>query len=442
MANLRSIVMSILTLILAIRMGYRLKNQATSYLGGKSTICEDDILNKNYFIENNYLHNNYQSNNSTQFSFLNSKCYFSDNYLEAFNKFKELSSQLNNNINDDNISEYFEMNVYENLSTQVEIIRGNNKKYLIHISGTHGIEAYAGSSIQLAILQYLKANNFYTSSSSRDELPTIVLVHANNPYGFHNNRRVNEDNVDLNRNFLTEKEFKFVTKRDPNFPSYVDFDSFLNPTRLNRPFPLPFLNEIYSYLTAGYVVLKYGMVNLKRAMVAGNYFKSDGYGYGGIEQTQSTKNLIDLLENKLKLTGLAEKAVFIDVHTGLGPSGVDTLMYQASDYEKNPLTDKEMEKIFPIEVNEKVSTKVIGPIKAGSLGSKLNLDGEGNEIKSTSSHTRIVDKYDADSGYELTVGTTDAYCANDLFKHLNGADKICICEEFGTVAPVFVGVVS
>ena len=31
---------------------------------------------------------------------------------------------------------------------------------------------------------------------------SIVLLHASNPYGFAWGRRVNEDNVDLNRNFV------------------------------------------------------------------------------------------------------------------------------------------------------------------------------------------------------------------------------------------------
>jgi hypothetical protein len=29
--------------------------------------------------------------------------------------------------------------------------------------------------------------------------PTLVFVHAVNPFGFANNRRVNEENIDLNR---------------------------------------------------------------------------------------------------------------------------------------------------------------------------------------------------------------------------------------------------
>ncbi len=62
-------------------------------------------------------------------------------------------------------------------------------------SGLHGIEGFFGSAVQLAWL------------GSRAILPdrgAVVLVHALNPYGFAHHRRVDADNVDLNRNFLPD----------------------------------------------------------------------------------------------------------------------------------------------------------------------------------------------------------------------------------------------
>jgi len=61
---------------------------------------------------------------------------------------------------------------------------------------------YAGSSIQLAIIQYLYDQRLYHKSGGERKLPTIVFVHALNPYGMKMWRRVNENNVDLNRNFI------------------------------------------------------------------------------------------------------------------------------------------------------------------------------------------------------------------------------------------------
>lgn len=71
-------------------------------------------------------------------------------------------------------------------------------KALIIVSGTHGIEGYCGSACQRAILQ----------SGTCTRLPPgvrVYLVHALNPFGFAMGRRVDEHNVDLNRNFLDRK---------------------------------------------------------------------------------------------------------------------------------------------------------------------------------------------------------------------------------------------
>ncbi len=66
---------------------------------------------------------------------------------------------------------------------------------LLVTSGTHGIEGYCGSACQVALVR----------EGAFDALPDgtrVVLVHAVNPFGFSHQRRVNEDNIDLNRNFV------------------------------------------------------------------------------------------------------------------------------------------------------------------------------------------------------------------------------------------------
>ena len=71
------------------------------------------------------------------------------------------------------------------------------RRVLLHSSGLHGVEGFAGSAIQLQFLEEVPA------------IPAdgaIVLVHVLNPYGMSWLRRVNENNVDLNRNFLAGDE--------------------------------------------------------------------------------------------------------------------------------------------------------------------------------------------------------------------------------------------
>ncbi len=62
-------------------------------------------------------------------------------------------------------------------------------------SGTHGVEGLCGSGIQHFLLRDGVA------ARVPDDV-ALVLLHAVNPFGFAWLRRVNEDNVDLNRNFL------------------------------------------------------------------------------------------------------------------------------------------------------------------------------------------------------------------------------------------------
>ena len=69
--------------------------------------------------------------------------------------------------------------------------RGASKVFLV-VSGTHGMEGYAGSAAQIAFIQ----------SGRLQALPPdlmVVMVHALNAWGFAHGSRTN---VDLNRNFI------------------------------------------------------------------------------------------------------------------------------------------------------------------------------------------------------------------------------------------------
>ena len=57
----------------------------------------------------------------------------------------------------------------------------------------------------------------------------LVLVHANNPHGFAHQRRVNEDNIDLNRNFI---DFDAKT---PESPEYAELHPALVPEAWDGP---------------------------------------------------------------------------------------------------------------------------------------------------------------------------------------------------------------
>ena len=72
------------------------------------------------------------------------------------------------------------------------------KRLLILTSAVHGVEGYVGSAVQQMFLKEL------LKEIRLDDLG-LLLIHGINPYGFKYNRRVTENNVDLNRNSSTER---------------------------------------------------------------------------------------------------------------------------------------------------------------------------------------------------------------------------------------------
>ena len=62
------------------------------------------------------------------------------------------------------------------------------------ISGTHGPEAYCGSAIQLGLMDSPEL-------MARLEGKKLVFVHGHNPFGWAHNRRGDENNIDVNRNY-------------------------------------------------------------------------------------------------------------------------------------------------------------------------------------------------------------------------------------------------
>src|SRR5258706_10981718 len=68
---------------------------------------------------------------------------------------------------------------------------------LLLTSGTHGVEGFCGSGCQVALLH----DDAFLAAIERSGM-NVLILHALNPYGFSHLRRSNEDNADLNRNFV------------------------------------------------------------------------------------------------------------------------------------------------------------------------------------------------------------------------------------------------
>ena len=181
------------------------------------------------------------------------------------------------------------------------------KRVLVHSSGLHGVEAFAGSAIQL---QWLDEGIFSISEDS-----ALVLVHVLNPFGMAWLRRFNENSVDLNRNFLGAGE---TYEGAPE--GYDLLDPFLNP-------PSPPGWDLY-YARAGWLIARHGMSTLKQVIAGGQYEYPKGLFFGGSKLEEGPRKVQEFVRERLES---AKHVVVVDVHTGLGPFAYDTLFVHAGD---------------------------------------------------------------------------------------------------------------
>ncbi|MDE0385184.1 MAG: M14 family metallopeptidase [Defluviicoccus sp.] len=184
------------------------------------------------------------------------------------------------------------------LTTDVAVLGpGDAGLVLLVNAGTHGVEAFAGSAIEIAFL------------ASRPALPDdtrLVLVHAINPHGFAWLRRVTEDNVDLNRNFLDHGG------PHPANEAYGKIHKLLCPERWDEPTLAEMGRTIDAYIE------KHGAFALQAVVTRGQYDHADGLFYGGRRPVWSNATFRAILD--AHVAG-ARRVAFIDLHTGLGGYG-------------------------------------------------------------------------------------------------------------------------
>jgi hypothetical protein len=170
---------------------------------------------------------------------------------------------------------------------------------LVVLSGMHGIEGFCGSGIQLGLLQS-------GLGADRPDGTAVMLVHGVNPYGFAWQRRVTEENVDLNRNWIDH------AGPHPANPGYDELHPLLCPPTWDDAT----VAETNAALDAWRD--EHGQAALRTAVSGGQFAHADGIFYGGRADTWAKANLEGALDAWL---GAAKRVAMVDVHTGLGPHG-------------------------------------------------------------------------------------------------------------------------
>ena len=180
---------------------------------------------------------------------------------------------------------------------------GEKKNLVVLTTGVHGMEGYIGS-----VMLDVFFEEIYPTLNTET---TGVLIVANvNPYGMKYMRRYNENNVDLNRNFIIDWE-NFDLSSNKDYPEVKDF---LQP---EGKIGNALWHEVGFYLSLAKQVVTKGADKVSDALLTGQYEYANGVYYGGNGDEVSTAYHKGVFNNCLD--GEYENIVHIDVHSGYGP---------------------------------------------------------------------------------------------------------------------------
>ncbi len=169
-------------------------------------------------------------------------------------------------------------------------------KIVVLLGGTHGIEGFAGSAIEIDVLRMLAGGHVVIPADT-----AVLMVHALTPWGYAWLRRCDADGVDLNRNVV---DFSRPLPENAGYEALkpaLFFSDFQQRKRVFAEF-----EQLH------------GREALEKAISAGQYSDPGGPFYGGRAPAHGRLVVEDLMHRySLQQRDLA----VIDLHTGLGSFG-------------------------------------------------------------------------------------------------------------------------
>ncbi|HYE40495.1 MAG TPA: M14 family metallopeptidase, partial [Ramlibacter sp.] len=182
-------------------------------------------------------------------------------------------------------------------------------RLLILSSACHGVEGFCGSGVQVALLRDADWRRRAAEAGV-----AVLYIHALNPYGFSHIGRTTHENVDLNRNFHD------FSQPLPVNAAYREVHPLLVP----QEWPPSQQNEE----AIARFVAERGERAYQAAVSGGQYEYADGLFYGGKAPSWSNLAVREVLRTHGRRAG---RIAWIDVHTGLGPSGVGERIFAGRD---------------------------------------------------------------------------------------------------------------
>ncbi|KMJ58382.1 hypothetical protein AB685_10835 [Bacillus sp. LL01] len=204
----------------------------------------------------------------------------------------------------------------------------SNEQVLFFTTGEHGIEGYAGAAVtHLFVDDYLNGIDPQTTG--------ICLIHALNPWGMRNFRRVTENNIDLNRNYLYDLG---SVPEDVNKNFAKAKDLFLPNGKVENIKKEK--TDLYSHLTKASI--KEGYSGISEAKGMGQFEFERGVYFGGKEPEESAHFLKSV---QRRLLSTYRRVIHMDWHTALGPSNEITMMVSETDSRK----EEELKSLYPLK---------------------------------------------------------------------------------------------
>ncbi len=180
---------------------------------------------------------------------------------------------------------------------------------LVISSACHGLEGFCGSGVQVALL-----GDPAWHDAAQAAGVAVLYIHALNPWGFSWWRRTTHENVDLNRNF---RDFA------ADAPANEAYDELADAI-----VPAAWPPDAAARAKLEAFVVEHGGKALQQVVSGGQYRHADGLFFGGTAPTWSHQTLRQVLRQH---GARCRRLGWIDLHTGLGPSGHGERIFAGRD---------------------------------------------------------------------------------------------------------------